>query len=162
MTRGRSLPLEDGKTRPPTRAHPQRTRLKNVVSMKTVDFADEADRAVIATGLRAFNEQMAGSPDVRPLNVILSDASGNTIGGLWGRTSWRWVYVELLFVPPELRGARLGAALLAAAEVEARARDCLGIWLETFAFQAPGFYQRQGYVPFGAIDGPPVARTISS
>jgi len=53
--------------------------------------------------------------------------------------------VELLFVPPELRSQALDARLLARAEAVARAKSCTGIWLDTYSFQAPGFYLKQGY-----------------
>jgi hypothetical protein len=42
------------------------------------------------------------------------------------------------------------------AEDEARQRLCLGAWLDTFSFQARGFYERLGYTVFGTInDFPP-------
>ena len=52
--------------------------------------------------------------------------------------------------------AGLGSSLLATAEHEARLRGCRGAWLDTFEFQARGFYERAGYVVFGEIpDYPP-------
>ena len=39
----------------------------------------------------------------------------------------------------------------AAAEEVARARGCVGVWLDTFGFQAPGFYLRQGYTKLGEL-----------
>jgi GNAT superfamily N-acetyltransferase len=64
--------------------------------------------------------------------------------------------VELLFVPKEYRGAGLGTELMRLAEEEARRRGCRGAWLDTFSFQARGFYERLGYSVFGTIgDHPP-------
>jgi ribosomal protein S18 acetylase RimI-like enzyme len=32
---------------------------------------------------------------------------------------------------------------------------CVGVWLNTFSFQALGFYQRLGYEVFGSLDDHP-------
>ena len=38
----------------------------------------------------------------------------------------------------------------------AREKECVGIWLDTFSFQAPAFYQKMGYSELGQIvDYPP-------
>jgi hypothetical protein len=34
-------------------------------------------------------------------------------------------------------------------------RGCHGVWLDTFTFQARGFYERLGYSVFGAIEDYP-------
>ena len=64
--------------------------------------------------------------------------------------------MHLFFLPPDLRRQGLGAELLRRAEDEARARGCVGAHLDTFSFQARGFYEKQGYALFGTIpDCPP-------
>jgi GNAT superfamily N-acetyltransferase len=49
----------------------------------------------------------------------------------------------------------LGAALLHAAEDEARRRGCIGAYVDTYSFQAPGFYARQGYTAFARLEDLP-------
>jgi GNAT superfamily N-acetyltransferase len=62
----------------------------------------------------------------------------------------------MLVVPAALRGQGLGAALLHAAEAEARAGCCRGAHVDSFSFQAVGFYEKCGYVQFGLLpDYPP-------
>ena len=121
------------------------------------DQPDSAAREAILGGLLAFNVAQAGPHAARPLAVLITDpATGQAIGGLWGRTAWRWLFVDLLFVPETLRGGGLGASLMQRAEAEAIQRGCLGAWLDTFSFQARGFYERLGYAVFGALaDYPP-------
>jgi GNAT superfamily N-acetyltransferase len=81
--------------------------------------------------------------------------SGEILGGLWARTFFNWTFVELLIVPEEMRGCGLGASLLAQAEAIARERGCVGIYLDTFSFQARGFYEKYGYGLFGQLDNYP-------
>jgi GNAT superfamily N-acetyltransferase len=119
------------------------------------DAPDPAAREVIVGGLIAYNEAHAGPRSWRPLAVLLHDEAGAVVGGLWGGTAYGWLFTELLFVPEALRGRGLGAELLARAEAEALARGCVGAWLDTFAFQARGFYERLGYSLFGEIEGYP-------
>ena len=59
--------------------------------------------------------------------------------------------VELLFVPESLRGQGIGAQLMERAETEGRRRGCGNAWLDTFEFQARGFYERLGYRCFGEL-----------
>ncbi|MBW4092289.1 MAG: GNAT family N-acetyltransferase [Proteobacteria bacterium] len=116
------------------------------------DQPDPSAREVILAGLLAFNVAQAGPHAARPLAVLITDPdSGQVVGGLWGRTAWRWLFVDLLFVPEPLRGSGLGASLMRQAEAEAIRRGCLGAWLDTFSFQARGFYEGLGYTMFGAL-----------
>jgi len=47
-----------------------------------------------------------------------------------------------------MRGQGIGERLMPMAEEVAQKKHCTGIWLETFSFQAPGFYQKLGYSEF--------------
>jgi len=54
-----------------------------------------------------------------------------------------------------MRGSGIGRRLLSEAEAEAIRRRCRGALLDTFSFQARGFYERLGYSAFGVIDDYP-------
>ena len=55
----------------------------------------------------------------------------------------------------------MGGQLLAAAEEEGKRRGCRGAFVDTFNFQAPGFYFKKGYRTWGHIEGlPPGHRRI--
>jgi len=44
------------------------------------------------------------------------------------------------------------------AETIAREAGCTGIWLDTYEFQARGFYEKLGYTLFGTLDDYPVGQ----
>jgi len=115
-------------------------------------------REAIVGPLIKFNNSRASQPEnYRPLVIILSDPdTGEVVGGLWGATNYAHLHVDLLFVPDTLRGNGLGRQMLLQAEQEASARGCRGAWLDTYSFQARGFYERHGYAVFGILnDYPP-------
>lgn len=119
-------------------------------------MAEPAVRDVLVDGLVAHSTAQTGIEDRRPLVLALEDAEGRVVGGLWGRTVFGWLVVELVFVPESLRGRGLGAELMARAEREAIARGCHAACLDTFEFQARGFYERLGYRCFGELGDFPV------
>jgi len=122
-----------------------------------IDITDdplEADRTALLAQLKAFNRDAAGLA-MRPLAVWLRDNEGGIVGGLTGRSGGGWLFVEYFWLPEAHRGGGLGSTLIRSAEREAVARGCIGVWLDTFSFQAPGFYRRHGYEVFGQIDDCP-------
>ncbi len=113
---------------------------------------DDAIRDAILAPLVAHNESMVGPTERHTLAIVLRDDAGAVAGGLWGLTGYRWLFVQYLVVPVQARGLGQGRALMLAAEDEARRRGCVGIWLDTFSFQARGFYEKLGYAVVGQID----------
>jgi GNAT superfamily N-acetyltransferase len=117
---------------------------------------DPALRDAILKPLVDYNFSKVGQ---RPLTTfalfIREPGSDEIVGGLWARSFFDWAFVELLFVPEAMRGSGLGQSLLAEAEALARTRGCIGIYLDTFSFQARGFYEKQGYGLFGTLDNYP-------
>lgn len=69
---------------------------------------------------------------------------------------WHWLDIDVLWVDPEHRGGGLARRLLATVEDAAREAGCRWAKLNTFDFQAPGFYEACGYVEYGReVDHPP-------
>lgn len=124
--------------------------------LHAIDAPDAADREAIAAPLRAYNLSKVPTLDIQPLVIALRDAQGRTIGGLWGETALDWLHIDLLGIPESMRGQDVGTAILRRAEDIARERGCVGAWLDTFAFQARGFYEKNGYSVFGEIPDHPV------
>ena len=83
------------------------------------DELDPADVAVITEGLGAYDFSQIGYRDFRRLAVFVRDPqTGKVVGGLYGRSEFGLVYVDWLFLPEDLRRARIGSRVLAMAEEE--------------------------------------------
>ncbi|MBV8934920.1 MAG: GNAT family N-acetyltransferase [Alphaproteobacteria bacterium] len=133
-------------------------RAETVITV--TDAPGDDDQAVITGGLRAYNEAQAGSWDGRPLAIFARDPeTRKVVGGLLGRTSLGLLRVDTFFLPEELRRGRLGSRILAMAEQEGRRRGCSRAVLSTLHFQAPGFYQKQGWEVAARIDCEPPGHT---
>jgi GNAT superfamily N-acetyltransferase len=131
-------------------------------SISVTDAPSPEDFVTIFRGLDAATAEVVGHAELLPLAVLLRDDTGVAVGGLWGRTVYAWLMIEMLFVPVSLRGRGLGSALVRAAEDAARARGCIGVRVETFEFQAPAFYQRLGFMLAAVqVDLPPGHRCYS-
>jgi GNAT superfamily N-acetyltransferase len=116
------------------------------------DDPTDAEVAVVADSLDEFNLGASGVQDRRALAVLVKDPStGQTLGGLTGRTSLGLWFVDLLYLPDALRGSGLGSRILRQAEAEARDRGCVSGVVYTINFQAPDFYKRHGWTEFGRI-----------
>ena len=112
------------------------------------------DVAAIRKGLHAYNDSKVDSPDGH-LGILIKDDAGQTVGGLTAWWYYNWMFVELLYVPETLRGQDLGTQVMAKAEAYAREHGMIGIWLDTFSFQARGFYEKLGYTVFGELPNYP-------
>ncbi|MGH6982231.1 MAG: GNAT family N-acetyltransferase [Stellaceae bacterium] len=136
-------------------ARPKRTRrlTYNVTGVST-----NAARKTILKGLMGYNDAHVERNRWQSFAVVLNDSRGRVLGGMSGHTGWGWMYVELFWLPEELRRHGHGRKLMALAEQEARKRGCVGIYLNTAVFQAPGFYPKLGFKVFAEMDDFPPGR----
>jgi GNAT superfamily N-acetyltransferase len=120
--------------------------------MIVTDAPAAADVELLSQGLNDFNRETIGYHDGRPLAVFVTDAeTGAVIGGISARTSLGMLVINLVYLPPSLRGGGAGRVMMAAAEQEAVARGCHSAMVQTLSFQAPGFYEKLGYRAFGRL-----------
>ena len=121
--------------------------------------ASSEDTAVIRDGLARFNVAATQHTYYSPLAILLRDdrdaVLGGTLGDVWGG----WLDLTFLWVAEPIRGKGYGQRLLRAAEEEARAQGCQGVFLETLGFQARPFYERFGYEVFAELPDRPAGFT---
>ena len=134
-----------------------RTAILAVMKITLTDTPDDGMIKALAKKLMDFNKVGSGRPlDYRSLTILVTHPdTDELLGGFWGSTAYSYLHIELLYLPEDLRGAGLGRRLMAQAEEEAIQRRCRGVWLDTFSFQARGFYERLGYIVFGTFEDYP-------
>lgn len=119
------------------------------------DNSDEAIKREITQPLVEYNTKHAGKSNFRVLAIPIEDKGKKIIGGLYGKTSFQWLFIELLYVPESMRGTGIGKKLIQMAEREAIARGCHSVWVDTYEFQAKGFYEKLQYQEFGRLPNYP-------
>src|ERR1043165_9299651 len=92
-----------------------------------------------------YNSASIGHHDGKLFALVVRDNENKIIAGISG---WTWAMVSevsLFWVSGKFRGSGIGKRLLKAAECEIARRGCKTIFLRSYAFQAPHFYEQQGY-----------------
>ncbi len=125
--------------------------MSGAFALATSAEGDETLRRELVAGLHAGLPDDIPAFDRVPLAVALRDPEGRRVGGLAGHTLFGWLSIELLWVDPAARAAGHGRRLLAAAEQEALRRGCHHARVDTYSFQAPGFYERCGYARIATL-----------
>jgi GNAT superfamily N-acetyltransferase len=115
-----------------------------------------AEQEFLEDHLYEFNCAQTGHRDGQLFAFLIRDEKDEIVAGLSG---WTWAQaceIGKLWVDPSLRGKGYGRRLLESAEQEARMKGCKVIFLSSYSFQAPGFYQKNGYELAGQLnDFPP-------
>lgn len=125
-----------------------------------VDYSpSEADNEVVKEGLIAHYEKTTGHSRDQEFSVFLKDASGKVFGGLQAFVDTESIYIDVLWVDEALRNHGYGTSLLAAAEFEATKNGCIFALVDTWDFQAEGFYSKQGYERIGELKNYWLGRT---
>ncbi len=125
--------------------------------MLTIELSDErntnsADLKFLDQKIYENSFSKIGRYRYEPLAVLIHDVNKNTMGGLHGHTGLGWLYIDVLWVAEDIRGKGFGTQLVEAAEVEAGRRGCHSVYLYTYSFQQPIFYEKLGYKVFGQLN----------
>jgi GNAT superfamily N-acetyltransferase len=113
------------------------------------------ERNRIVDPLIAYNEAQAGPRNPKEYAFSVRSETGKFVGGLLGFTHWNHFFVAAVFVDQQFRQHGVGGELLKRAETLALEQGCDAIYLDTFDFQAPGFYEKLGFKVFGKLEDYP-------
>lgn len=111
------------------------------------------DIEYISNSLFEFNCNKVGVNDFAEILIQLKNTNNQVCGGIVGWSRWNWAHIENLWIMEEYRGRGFGKNMLNQFETIALNRNCAFIDLDTFNFQAPEFYIKNGYKKIFEIDG---------
>lgn len=114
--------------------------------------ASDSLKQVVVDHLDAYNIAVTGFQEYSPVNLFLRDAGAEVVGGLLASIWGGVMFIRILWVSEALRGQGFGQRLVEMAERRAAERGCRRVFLDTFSFQAPGFYQKLGYQVYGRAE----------
>ena len=122
------------------------------MKIKVTDEIDQESHDTVIQLLLEYNlskTQEFKNEINKPIEIIARNEQNEIIGGLYGRSIWGTLEVKTLVVKLENRNQGIGRKLITEAEKEAINRNCRYISLDTFSFQAPGFYEKLGFEKIG-------------
>ena len=117
------------------------------------------DGFAIEERLYEFNREAVGAHDGDGLGFIMRDDAGLVVGAALGYT-WAGISeLRQMWVETQHRGNGYGRALLDAFVAEAARRGVRRVWLSSYDFQAPGLYEKAGFVRMAELKDFPLGHT---
>ncbi|MCL1125623.1 GNAT family N-acetyltransferase [Shewanella surugensis] len=103
----------------------------------------------IYAGLSEFNCAYFSDLSEQSIACFIRDEDNKIVGGLTALILLESLHVNYLWLAEFIRGEGLGKQLINRIEAEARLRGLKNLFLDTYTFQAPRFYERLGFVEVG-------------
>jgi N-acetylglutamate synthase-like GNAT family acetyltransferase len=111
------------------------------------------DLRVVSDGLEDATKDLFPDKSRTYVAFFLRDENGRIVGGVDGNYgTFRWLYVNALWVRDDLRGRGYGTELMDRIETKAIKHGCKNAFLNTMSFQAPEFYKKHGYKVFAELE----------
>jgi ribosomal protein S18 acetylase RimI-like enzyme len=130
-----------------------------------IEHADKPspdDMRYVIGQLKSYNDIHTPTAFERQdIRLFVRDADGQIVAGLLGAVNMHCLAIQIMWVDERQRGGGMGTALLAKAEGIAIAAGAVQAVVETTSFQAPRFYEKQGFtILFELEDAPIGSKTI--
>jgi ribosomal protein S18 acetylase RimI-like enzyme len=113
----------------------------------------------LENGIDNFNINLTGIPFGGKLAVLVYNEDEQLVGGANGFQWGDGFSVINLWLEKEWRGQDIGTQVLRTIEDQAAERGCTQVYLDTYSFQALGFYQKLGYEVVGTLENFPTPHT---
>lgn len=120
-----------------------------LVNFEFVLSPPEEDVATIYKGLLEYNLPHFPAINEQTFGLFVRDEDANVIGGVTGKVIFTSLHVNYLWLSKQIRGSGIGSELIKRIEQEAIGRGVHNIYLDTYTFQAPKFYEQLGFTEVG-------------
>jgi GNAT superfamily N-acetyltransferase len=130
----------------------------SIIDKITIVPCEKQDASKIVDGINQYNlaKVPALSSVWTSLDYVAKNESGEEIAGiLAGIGYWNGLEINILWVKDGYRAKGIGTKILKYVENLAREKGAIISMLDTFDFQAEGFYIKNGYLPVGEIQNFP-------
>ena len=122
---------------------------------------DPEDKQIMVDGMLAYHSSKGHPRKTDTFSVVMKDENDKLRGTVIVTFLWNGMEIQSLWVDESLRHQGWGSKLLSAAEAEGMKRGCTVAYTNTFTWQAPGFYTKQGYSLYGKLDNFPPGNSLS-
>ncbi|RXJ67202.1 histone acetyltransferase [Veronia nyctiphanis] len=125
-----------------------------------IDFVfspSEKEASAIFNGLSEFNKTHFPKLDEASFGCFVRNEFGETLGGMTGKMLFSSLHVHYFWLSEPLRGLGVGSQVIQHVELEAKNRGISNVYLDTYSFQAPKFYEKLGYIEVGRYSDYPKA-----
>jgi len=99
-----------------------------------------------------YNAAVASDSKLITLAICANDQNNQMVGAISGWLQWGWLFIDMLWVDESTRKKGIGHQLLYQLEQAALDQGIDRAYLDTSSFQAPVFYQKNGYEIFSEMD----------
>ena len=132
-----------------------------IFSTTTEDLAPD-DKKIMVDGMLAYHASKGHPRKADQYSVLIKNGDDKKLIGIVMVTFlWNGMQIGTLWVDETMRGQGLGKKLMEMAEAEGRKRGATFSYTDTFTWQAPGFYQKLGYKPYGKLDNFPKGHSLT-
>ncbi len=127
----------------------------------TIGKPKPKDYKTLADGMLSYHTKHGHQRTSETINIFLKDKNKNVYGGTIATVLWNGIEINSLWVEESLRGQGYGKKLIKLVEKEGKKRGCTIIYTNTFSWQAPGFYEKLGFKPYGKLDDFPSGNSLT-
>ena len=124
---------------------PQQPIQEDLCTLCYKECASLDEVSVLREGVIQEAIKAKGMSRMRPFAFFLKNSKNSILGGIQGTTLYGCLYVNLLWVAPELRHKGWGSRLICECEKLGLERQCTFASLTTMDWEALPFYQKLGY-----------------